>query len=233
MHVGPNAGKIVDCDLAYSIMDGPFGRNIVRELVTAGRRGAWVSACTSPTSTGSTWISASTITSAATGPTRRRATRRLRGLVARHRAQVLELCTHYGPLDMLSMDTYFADWGRKWDMHKRIHETVKLARLLQPQLLFRNRNTEPYGDYCTPEGVVPPDPNDPETTSGLPWKVIYPGGDTFSFKWGDNYKPASWIISNLVDIVAKGGNFQVGYGPSPMGDWDRQIVDRLEQVAHG
>jgi alpha-L-fucosidase len=231
VHVGPDAGKIVPCDLAYSIMEGPYRRDIVRELTTEARsRGLGIGLYYSNIDwfdmdfriddyMGRDW--SYNPQSAPEGFAR---------LIARHRAQVLELCSNYGPIDMLSMDTYFADFGRKWDMHKRIHETVKLARRLQPNLLFRNRNTEPFGDYCTPEGTVPPDPNDPETTVGLPWKVIYPGGDTFSFKWGDNYKPASWIISNLVDIVAKGGNFQVGYGPGPNGEWDPIIVRRLEQV---
>ena len=35
---GPRAGQIEDCDLAYSIMDTPFKRDIVKELVGAARR---------------------------------------------------------------------------------------------------------------------------------------------------------------------------------------------------
>ena len=38
IHTGPDAGKIVDCDLRYSIMESPFKRDIVRELTDAARR---------------------------------------------------------------------------------------------------------------------------------------------------------------------------------------------------
>ena len=51
-----------------------------------------------------------------------------------------------------------------------------------------------------------------------------------SYVWGDVYKSARWIIETLVDVVAKGGNFQVGYGPGPNGTWDQAVIDRLEQV---
>jgi alpha-L-fucosidase len=105
-----------------------------------------------------------------------------------------------------------------------------MIRRLQPQVLLRDRGIQPYGDYCTPERTVPADPHDPGTTQGLPWKVIFPGSKNFSYLWADEYKPASWLIENLIDITAKGGNFQVGYGPGPTGQWDQQVVRELEAI---
>ena len=32
-----------------------------------------------------------------------------------------------------------------------------------------------------------------------------------------NYKGAKWVVNNLVDILAKGGNFMVGIGPDSNG----------------
>ena len=43
-----------------------------------------------------------------------------------------------------------------------------------------------------------------------------------------NYKPGSWIVSNLVDIVAKGGNFMVIFGPDATGKFHPEAVKRLE-----
>jgi alpha-L-fucosidase len=61
--------------------------------------------------------------------------------------------------------------------------------------------------------------------------VIYPLGGTFSYQPdGSKYKPGSWILSNLVDIVAKGGNFQVAIGPDRSGRFHPEAVKRLEYV---
>ncbi|MBI5831504.1 MAG: alpha-L-fucosidase [Armatimonadetes bacterium] len=232
VHTGPRAGQIVDCDLAYSVAETPFGRDIVGELVAAGRaRDLGISLYFSHID----WFDADfriddwnyqrdpayTPDSDPAGFAR---------LAARHRAQLLELCTNYGPIDQISLDMNFPDNGRRHGLREQIVETVKQIRRLQPQVLLRDRGIQPYGDYCTPERTVPADPHDPSSTHGLPWKVIFPGSDHFSYVWGDRYKPASWLIENLVDIVAKGGLFQVGYGPGPSGAWDAEVVAVLEQV---
>ena len=38
------------------------------------------------------------------------------------------------------------------------------------------------------------------------------------------------MLESLIDIVAKGGNFQVGFGPGPDGKWPKQMVDRVNYV---
>jgi alpha-L-fucosidase len=48
--------------------------------------------------------------------------------------------------------------------------------------------------------------------------------------WHDEYHPVSWLITNLIDTVSRGGNFQVGYGPMPDGTWAPEIERRLEAV---
>ena len=63
-----------------------------------------------------------------------------------------------------------------------------------------------------------------------PWQVIYPCGTGFSYKKNDRYKPKEWILESLIDIVAKGGNFQVGFGPDPSGKWPREMIERVSYV---
>ena len=43
-----------------------------------------------------------------------------------------------------------------------------------------------------------------------------------------NTSPAEWILSNLIDIVAKGGNFMPSIGPDDKGNFHPDGVQRLE-----
>ena len=229
VHTGGRAGEIVDCDLHYSIMETPLGRDVTAELLAAAReRGLGVGLYFSHID----WFDADfridrwhyardedyTRQSDPAGYAR---------MIARHREQIRELCSRYGRLDLLSLDMEFPpEAGIQAD----VIETVKIARRLQPDMLIRRRGIDPYGDYKTPERVVPTDPQAPGAGQDMPWQVIYPGGTNFSYFWDDQYKPAQWIVDNLVDVTAKGGNFQVGYGPGPTGAWDDEVVDRLTEV---
>jgi len=231
IHAGPDAGKVTDYDLHYSIMEGPFKRDIVRELVDAGRRrdlgiGLYFSHID--------WFDSDFRIDEWNyqldpNYTRQSDPEGFARMIARHREQIRELCTNYGRIDHLSLDMRFPDLGREHGIWDDIVRTVKMARHLQPRMLMRERGIGPYGDYTTPERQVP---SDPKALAGLklPWKVIYPGSKHFSHNWQDQYRPAAWIVASLVDITAKGGNFQVGFGPMPTGRWAPGIVRRLEQV---
>ncbi|MCX6992035.1 MAG: alpha-L-fucosidase [Kiritimatiellaeota bacterium] len=237
VHIGPDAWKIVPCNLHYSIMESPFKRDIVKELVRAARRRDlgvslyfshidWFDSDFRIDQWNYQRDSAYTRQSDPAGFAR---------MTARHREQLRELCTNYGPIDMLSLDMNFPpDAG----IDRDLIETVKLMRRIQPAMLIRQRGIGPYGDYATPEGYVPVSAANAadgcSSASGAveqrPWKVIFPGGKHFSHVWNDEYKPASWIIETLADVAAKGGVFQVGYGPGPDGRFDAQIVSRLEET---
>jgi len=53
---------------------------------------------------------------------------------------------------------------------------------------------------------------------------------SWSYVPGDIYKPAGTIIHYLVDIVAKGGNYLLNVGPSPLGDYDTVAYSRMKQI---
>ena len=99
-----------------------------------------------------------------------------------------------------------------------------MARKLQPNIIMRNRGIGAYGDYHTPEREIPGGP------SRDLWKVIYPCGTSFSYIPSDEYRSAEWILESLITVVAKGGNFEVGFGPMPNGTWAPEAVERLEYV---
>jgi alpha-L-fucosidase len=143
-------------------------------------------------------------------------------MMTREREQLRELLTHYGKIDMLCLDVRFG--AETWPEER---ETVKELRRLQPQLMLRNRGIGNYGDYYTPERVVPGE----ASQSNMPWMVIYPLGTNFSWE-GDaaKYKGAKWVVDNLVDSVAKGGNFMVGIGPDGNGRFHPTAIAQLEEV---
>jgi len=122
-------------------------------------------------------------------------------MLARHRQQLVELLTHYGKIDMLCLDMWLGK-----PVWPELRETVRLLRQLQPEIMLRNRASVTMP--TTTPGELRPRRQGKHSHA---WMVIYPLGRTFSYDPdGSQYKGAAWIVANLVDSVAKGGNFMLG-----------------------
>ena len=231
---------IEPCDVAYSVMETPFHRDITKELTDAAHQHAikinlyfshsdWYDAdfrpygrhpLQYPGSPGIQSLEERQLRPAVLVSPPSAAERA--HMIARHRAQLTELLSNYGKIDMVCLDISLGD--EDWP---ELKTTIKQLRQLQPDVMFRNRGIGNYGDYYTPERVVP------GATSGnaMPWMVIYPLGTNFS--WEGNpakYKGAQWVVDNLVDSVAKGGNFMVGIGPDGSGRFHPTAIAQLEEV---
>lgn len=242
--MAPGGPRIESCDGAYSIMETPFQRDIVKELCLAARsydmkidlyysHPDWYDADFRPyvyhplqvpaspqlmveyaaelAHRNQPFVMTPDLTPAETAR-----------MLARHRAQLVELLTQYGNIDMICLDMWLgpAVWPH-------LRETVKLLRRLQPDVMLRARGIGNYGDYYTPEGFVP---GEKEPTA-MPWMVIYPLADWFSYDpEASHYKGSGWIVRNLVDAVAKGGNFMVGIGPDGNGHWHPAAVAQLNEA---
>jgi len=207
----------------YSIMDGPYKKDIVGSLIKAGRNkdlgiGLYYSHVD--------WHDPAF----AWDPfnlyydpnfTKASDPKRWQTFIDHEREQVRELMTHYGKIDYLDFDI---GWPRA--AAQDIAEITMMVRKLQPDVIVRGRGVGAYGDYYTPERDVPAGPS-----AGV-WKVIYPCGEAFSYLPNDLYKPAEWILDNLIGVTAKGGNFEVGFGPMPNGQWPAETVERLEYVGN-
>lgn len=207
----------------FSIAETPYKKDIIGELVKAGRaHGLGVSLYYSHIDWHDRdfgWDNRNFWYDAAF--TRQSDPERWGAFIQKEREQITELLTWYGPIDMLSLDI---GWPK--EAQEDAYGVAKLARSLQPHILLRNRGIGNYGDYETPEGTIPEDPN----RMNRPWKVIYPCGTGFSYKKHDTYKPKEWVLKSLIDVVAKGGNFQVGFGPDPTGKWPQEMIDRVTYV---
>ena len=212
----------------YSIAETPFHRDIVGELVKAGRSHGlgvslyyshidwhdWDFGWDNQNGCRNFWYDG-TFKHKSDDP------RRWAAFIQKERDQITELLTRYGPIDTLCLDM---NWCA--EAQQDAYEVAKMVRRLQPNVMLRNRGIGDYGDYETPEGTIPEDP----TQVNRPWQVIYPCGTGFSYKSHDQYKSKQWVLESLIDIVSKGGNFQIGFGPRPDGTWPPEMIQRLEYV---
>lgn len=239
--------SIENCDLAYSIMETPFKRDIVKELCDAAHKHKikidlyfshpdWYDADFRPYNFHPLQTSSSKDSAAyyygsdgdnfarsySTIMTSEPGEAETSRMVSRHRQQLTELLTRYGKIDMICLDQWMGP--RVWPQMK---ETLKQLRKIQPDIMFRARGIGNYGDYYTPEEFVP---GGKENTK-MPWMVIHVLGNSFSYdSVSAHYKGSPWIINNLIDAVAKGGNFMVGIGPDGTGKFHPTAVKQLLQA---
>ncbi len=236
--------RIESCDLAYSIMETPFHRDIVKELADAAhKRGIkidlyfshpdWYDADFRPYVAHPFQIPSSSkwMTGRDFEFTKERLGRRavvvpdptdveVRRMMERHRAQLLELLTNYGRIDMMCLDMWLGP--RVWP---ELRKTLLMMRELQPDVMLRNRGIGNYGDYYTPERVVPGS----KESSDRPWFTIYPLGTDFSYDPdAGKYKGTAWIVRNLADSTAKGGGFMIGVGPSAHGEFHPEAIRQMK-----
>lgn len=205
----------------YSIMDSPYKKDIVKAVVDAGRRkGMGVGLYYSHVD----WHDPAF----AWDPfsfyydpkfTKESDPQRWQRFIDHEREQVTELLTNYGAIDVLDFDIGWPEAAAH-----DIADVARMARKLQPNVIMRSRGIGAYGDYGTPEREIPSG-----RSAGL-WKVIYPCGTSFSYIPSDQYHPAEWVLATLIEVVAKGGNFEVGFGPMPNGTWAPEAVERMEYV---
>jgi alpha-L-fucosidase len=239
----PGGPEIEECNLAYSIMETPFRRDVVKELCQAARKRDiridlyfshpdWYDADFRPYCYHPLQVPSSKELMPDYDEVKNRlrnpvivpdpSPEAVRRMMARHRAQLSELLTRYGNIDMICLDMWLGP--KVWP---QLRETILHLRKLQPDVMLRARGIGNYGDYYTPEGFVPGNKSNTDT----PWFVIYPLGSSFSYERdASRYKGPAWVVRNLVDSVAKGGNFMVGIGPDGDGRFHPTAVSQLKQV---
>lgn len=247
----PGGPATEDCDLAYSIMETPFKRDIVKELCDAARKKDikidlyyshpdWYDADFRPYVWHPLQVPSSGKLAVRNNPPEPEGAieshygsngpvimpdptpEEVDRMVKRHREQLTELLTNYGKIDMVCLDMWLGP-----SVWPQLRETMLQLRKIQPDVMFRARGIGNYGDYYTPEGFVP---GSKENTQ-VPWFVIYPLGRTFSYETDpEQHKGAKWIIQNLIDCAAKGGNFMVGVGPDENGKFHPTATAQLKQA---
>lgn len=129
------------------------------------------------------------------------------GLMALDKAQLKELLTNYGPIDILFFDGPAE--GLK-----------EYAWQLQPNVVVTR------GQMNTPEQKIPDKP-----LPG-PWESCYTMGTDWQYKpTNDPHKTGTEIINMLIETRAKGGNLLLNVGPKPNGEIQIEQEALLREVA--
>jgi len=136
-------------------------------------------------------------------------------------AQLEELMTGYGPIDVVWFD---GGWERpaEW-WHPEEIET--LLRTLQPGILINSR-LPGRGDFDTPEQFIP------ASNPGGRWESCL----TMNESWGWNvddphYKSSRAIIHALCETAGRGGNLLLNVSPMGDGAIPPEQVERLDDIA--
>jgi len=139
--------------------------------------------------------------------------------------QIEELMTGYGGVDILWLDGGWVKPGGKQSID--MPGIASMARSHQPGLIIVDRTVPgEFENYTTPEQTIP------EKPLPYPWETCMSMGDSWSYTPTDKMKPSKVLLSNLVQIVSRGGNFLLNIGPSDKGDWSPEAYDRLKDIGN-
>lgn len=144
--------------------------------------------------------------------------------------QLRELVQKYQPA-ILWFD---GEWEHKNEDYDALG-VGEMLRQLKPDIIINDRlfNRAPgLGDFGTPENYVPATGWRNEDGSLRLWEVCM----TMNFNgWGYNhyeteFRNATQLIRQLIEIVSKGGNFLLNIGPRPDGTIQPEFVERLKRI---
>jgi alpha-L-fucosidase len=199
----------------FNIMNSPFGRDVVKELAAACKRGGiafgtYYSVCD--------WHHPDFPLTSPGGKVKRDKF----DLDAYNRyllGQMSELVTNYGPLVTMWNDVPQMFQGRGVT-------SIKLLRQLQPDIVINNR-TGDGGDFDTPEQRVG------AFNLERPWESCMTVSAHNHWAWGgdkDGVKPLSTCMEMLIRGAGGDGNILLNVGPRPDGRIDPEQAARLKEM---
>ena len=146
--------------------------------------------------------------------------------------QLKELVTNYDP-GVLWFD---GEWVEEWT-EEQGQELYDWLRKLKTGLIINNRigkgrngmqgmsKGKAAGDFGTPEQEIL------DTKTELDWESCMTMNDHWGYNKNDqNWKTANQLIWNLVDVVAKGGNYLLNIGPTKEGLFPDVSMHRLREI---
>lgn len=144
--------------------------------------------------------------------------------------QVRELCSQYGPIDILWYDGSWlahqgSDTSSAW-----FWEPVKLnrmARSFNPKMLINPRSGW-EGDFYCDEGsheikgkIIP-----------VPWEknMCVCSGCSWGWMPDDPVSDFDWLIRMMVNVVCRGGNWLLNIAPDKNGKLSEEVTGRMRQI---
>jgi alpha-L-fucosidase len=155
-------------------------------------------------------------------------------------AQVRELLTGYGKIDVIWFDGAWPHPARDW----KSWDLVAMMRELQPEILINNRlgkvdeadqvsgggvieavgHSGTLGDFGTPEHHITPDPGRLwESCQVSTWRL-------WGYTIGERWRSADFLLDMLVEAASKGGNLLLNVGPEPDGPLPAAFVERSDAI---
>jgi len=135
-----------------------------------------------------------------------------------HRGQLEELCTQFGPIDLLWFD---GDWtpGDEWWEMSELREQL---HAWQPNAILNSR-MRGHGDYQTPEQGIPI--SQPEGV----WEFCVTVNDSWGYQKQDhNHKSVRQLVRMFCEVIGMGGNLLLDIGPKADGSILPEHIERLE-----
>ncbi len=190
----------------FNVTNTPFGRDVLKEVTAAFRReGIAIGIYFSPDDFHVMFEQNLPLsrTTAESEPTRNSR------LWETDKAQLKELLTEYGKIDILFIDES-SDWANML--------VANYAWQLIPDLLITR------GGMPTPEKFIPDKPFDG------PWEACMTIGRHWQYVGSDYDKDATKLIEQLTEIRAKGGNLLLNVGPDASGQIPEGQKSRLREM---
>lgn len=163
--------------------------------------------------------------------------RDLRRYVDYVHAQVRELLSGYGDIDILWFDFSFeatAGDPAKGRAEWRSEELAAMIRQLQPGIIINNRFDLPeQADIETPEQYTLEEPLRDADGRLLPWEGCHSLCAAWCYHQADDehWKSARQCLNLLIDNVCANGNLLMNVGPTSLGELDARTLARLGAYA--
>ncbi|NLP11793.1 alpha-L-fucosidase [bacterium] len=142
----------------------------------------------------------------------------LQPLVDQAFAQIRELLTQYGTVDILWFDCMWPHDVQRW----RAQELIDMARSLQPNILINDRAGLP-ADFATPENAI--------VAQSRPWESCFCMNRSWGYAPYDrNYKPVHEVLRMLASCTSQNGNLLLNVSPDANGRIPVEQVEILRQV---
>jgi alpha-L-fucosidase len=159
-------------------------------------------------------------------------TERNAAFLGRMQAELRELLTNYGPIDMLWFD---------WDGHEPLYDqprTYELVKSLQPKTIINNRldlgkgNSDrqilsAHAEYYTPEQHVG------AYDDQRPWESCMTTSRRGQWAWGgaaDGAKSFETCLGMLIRCAGGDGNLLLNVGPTPTGEIAPEQANLLKEM---
>lgn len=142
-------------------------------------------------------------------------------------AQINELTSEYGPVDILWLDGGWVQPGAN-DQDIDMPGIAAMVRKNQPDGILIVDRTVGNGceDYLTPENYdVMPAAYTPNA-----WEICMPLQSWWAWTRDTKYRSANFVIRNLVKAVARNGNLLLGVGPDAQGEFAHEAVSILNDI---